>query len=140
MKRIISTVLAVLLLCSISSPCLAAAGENEAEPYSLDRTTVMFDIDSNGKATAYIRCAGASDVTKIKLVVFFKEKIGNIWERVDLKTANDQIVCTENSGLISREITVQMPDKGKSYKVTVEVTFYGDTTRVETHHSFADYN
>ncbi len=142
MKRAVSLFLAVLLVCLLASPCLAAVGSGDevVSPRSADVTRITLEIDSNGKASAIVNCIGASDVTKIKVVVFFKERFGNIWERVDIKIVDNQIVYSQDGRVFSRTFKATMPDKGKTYCVVMEATYYGTTTRSETVWTTADYD
>lgn len=141
MKRTISLAMAILIVFSLASPCLAALDDDYGvQPCSQDSTSVTLTISSTGRASATVTCIGASDVTKIKVVVFFKEKFGNIWERVDIKIVDNQVVFTQDGSSLIRTFKADMPDKGKTYCVVLEATYYGTTQRSETIWTTADYN
>lgn len=138
MKRTVSIILTLLLAFSIVSPCLAIVDDAAVEVTEIEAgravdVGVVLSINSSGVATVVLRCYDGSDVDSISAKVHMERLTKGFWTKVYLKTANSQVIITQDGSTLNRTLKIPMPNAVPgTFRVVADITYYGDTTRTRT--------
>lgn len=126
-KRITATLLACLLILSVSIPASASQPEVASPRYvNTSRASVYLSISSSGVATVSVQCVGYSFATSITAKTYLERKVGSSWERVDIETTDDVWTDTTSSTLLIKSHTHTLVVKGE-YRATTEFTVTGSS-------------
>lgn len=127
MKKTTCVLLILISVFFITTPVYAKQPANSDLPKyeNVDNATVNLYIRSDGYASVELFCSGSSDVTRIVATTYFQRKIGLIWVRADIGTANNELVYTVYSRCLSCVQHTNLPKSGK-YRVRTTYTVYGN--------------
>lgn len=125
MKKLVTLLLAALLLLANTVPAYAAAPETAVPFYAnTSQASVSFVINDAGEASWTIMCIGKSTCTGIDAVTYLERKVGNSWVRVDLENADDEYTYSTTAGRFAQNNKHTFTAYG-TYRAVVEFTVYG---------------
>ena len=95
MKKLITYVLVVLLICSLVLPAYAdeeeppVQGEEIEEYVNIRTATIYLNIATNGTTTVNITCVGLTGTTHISSRTYLEKWNGSSWSRVSFNGASE---------------------------------------------------
>ena len=125
MKKLVTLLLAALLLLANAVPAYAAVPETAVPFYAnTSQASVSFVIQENGHATWSIYCIGKTSCTGIDAVTYLERQVGNDWVRVDLENADDEYTYSTTVRRMAKTYEATLSISG-TYRAVVEFTVYG---------------
>ena len=139
MKKIISKVLAVMILCvvlgGVASPVQAAQHENTISPLYVEPITINWSAEVSGAkelSIGYSYSVGGDQVTDVVITTYVeKRSLLVIWNRVDIGETNDEWVDHGTTSYFSMNHSTQLPSSG-TYRVTIVFDVYNGNTLIDT--------
>ncbi len=119
----------------------AATNNNVAQPYYdyTRQATSNLHISSSGKADVSISCTGLNtNVTKITSETCLQRKVGLIWIKADIGTANDVWTYTVYKYILAKSHSTNLSKTGKYRAKTVFTVYQGTNSEKVTIYSGTD--
>lgn len=136
-KRIVSLLLAVLLLCPSYTAFAAAQEENAASPYYIRVTSIEADLsmpDTNvGRVRCYGRVTAKSMSDYIILYIDLQQLVGSSWRTISSWSASG-----------NKTVILDVPDyvtNGYNYRIKVTAHIYDENNNlIESAYKYDSYN
>lgn len=139
-KRIMLFIIC-LILCFTGTNIIANAADSIVQPYYnyTRQATSNLHINSSGKADVTISCTGLStNVTKIKSETCLQRKVGLIWIKTDIGTANNVWTSTAYDYILVASHSANLSKKGTYRAKTVFTVYQGSNSEKVTIYSLTD--
>ena len=118
MKKLIKTIITVILLMSVMCVPVCAAESNVQPRYAyIDSITMSFDVDGNNRSDCYAKVVTYNSSHKIVLSMQLQYYTGAGWKDLD------SWVTPKTAGTVSLYKTPYVP-AGYSYRLAVNVIIY----------------
>lgn len=127
MKKLISLILALTLVCLLAAPALAAQVDPVEPAYTETKdVNVTLTISASGSASVKVYCRGSADVTKITATTYIQKKMNGNWVRIAVDGVSSW--SDSASGARLAEIhTAQLSGSGE-YRAVSTFVVTGKTT------------
>lgn len=129
MKKLISTLLAIITLFSFITLPVYASESSTVAPYlnNGDRYSFVFAISSTGLSEVNVTYSGISGVTqKVTVTTYLQKKtFGLFWTKVDIGTTNDEWVDTSTkiTGTFTHQFKLSSTG---TYRAVTKIVFSGN--------------
>jgi len=129
MKKAISAILVLVVLCAALPAPIQAAQPDEVSPryVTADYTTTDLTIDAAGNVSVNVALRGKSGVTNITVTTYLEQKIGSAWYRARV---NPWVYETSNS-VCAATFSGHVNNSG-TYRARSVFTVTGTTTETIT--------
>lgn len=139
MKRLISTILTMHVLCSCMFLSCGALQIECSPQYEYAKTVyVNLTISSSGETTVKLMCSANPDVKKVSVLTYLEKKVNGVWRRVDIPAEDNQWVYITDSKSFMKQYNVTILSRGE-YRAIAVFTLNASTTETISKSSMATY-